>query len=523
MINSSTNLAVELGEPSALRRLLAVFAPVKRSEILTVVMLTVNVFVLLTCYYVLKVLREPLILLGGGAELKAYASAGQTLLLIGVVPAFGWLSSRVSRLRLLTTMQLIFIGCLFAFYMLAQARAPIGLAFYLWLGIFNVLVVANFWSFANDLYTEEQGKRLFALIGVGASIGAIIGAFVPHLLHRAIGTHALMLVAAGGLGLSIVLYRLADLRERRHASGERKTGAPTSPDVGKALDRKGGFALVMKDRYLRLLAGMLLVATIINTTGEYVIGKMATDRSKAYAAAKAVASPPAAPPEPAAIQAAGTTRVADAKPAPDAKSTSDAKPAPDAKSTSDAKSKSVSDANDAAQTAYLSTFYSDYYTLVNLFSFLIQALVVARLLTKLGIRRALFIMPLIALGGWIALFMFANVTMVRIEKTTENSLDYSLHNTLRHALFLPTSRESKYKAKAAIDTFFFRMGDVIAGLGIVFLLVEVLGLGVRAFAVLNVVLAVCWLVLAARAGRLHDKLAAEQANDLTRAGAASQG
>ena len=88
--------------------------------------------------------------------------------------------------------------------------------------------------------------------------------------------------------------------------------------------------------------------------------------------------------------------------------------------------------------------------------------------------------------------------MVRIEKTAENSLDYSLHNTLRQALFLPTSRESKYKAKAAIDTFFFRMGDVIAGLGIVFLLVEMLGLGVRAFAILNVVLGGVWLVLAYR-------------------------
>src|SRR5215475_5687337 len=214
MIHSSTNLAVALDEPSVFRRLLGALAPVKRDELATVAILTLNVFVLLTCYYVLKVLREPMILLGGGAELKAYASAGQTILLLGVVPAFSWLSSRVSRVRLLTTMQLIFIGCLVAFYALAQARAPIGLAFYLWLGIFNVLVVSNFWSFANDLYTEEQGKRLFAIIGIGASLGAIIGAFVPHVLHSALGVYQLMLVAAGGLGVSIVLYRIADLRER---------------------------------------------------------------------------------------------------------------------------------------------------------------------------------------------------------------------------------------------------------------------------------------------------------------------
>jgi AAA family ATP:ADP antiporter len=422
--------------------------PVKRHEALTVVLLALNVFVLLTCYYLLKVMREPLILLGGGAELKAYASAGQTILLLGIVPAFGWLASRVSRLRLLTTMQLIFMGCLVGFYVLAQAKAPIGLAFYLWVGIFNVLVVSNFWSFANDLFTEEEGKRLFAVIGIGASIGAIIGAFVPKLLHATLGVGGLMLVALACLGISIVLYRVVDIRERARKEKVQKEKAAKKADEPK-FSKKGGFALVFHDRYLRLIAAMLLVATIINTTGEYVIGKIVTD---------------------AAHQAAN----------------------PD---------------------EYLNGFYSSYYTIVNIVSAVLQALIVARILTKLGVRRALFIMPLIVLGGWFGLILFVNLTMIRIEKTTENSLDYSLHNTVRQALWLPTSREAKFKAKAAIDTFVFRMGDVIAGLGIVALFVEVFGLGVRAFAALNVVLAVIWLLLAYRAGKLHDELVAKQGGE----------
>jgi len=432
---------LDTGEPSLVGRLLKVFAPVRANEAATVALLAVNCFVLLSCYYVLKVVREPLILLGGGAELKAYASAGQTLLLLGVVPAFSWLSSRVSRIRLLTTMQVIFIGCLTVFYVLVQAKAPIGLAFYLWVGIFNVLVISNFWSFANDLFTEDEGRRLFAIIGLGASIGAILGAFVPHLLHRAIGLDGLILIAVGGLAVSIALYRIVDRRER----GRKAVVAADKPRrAPPAETKRGGFALVLRDRYLFVLAMMLLVATVINTTGEYVIGKMVT----------------------------------------------------------------VHSATTGAPEAYISRFYSDYYTLVNVASAVLQGLVVGGILVKLGVRRALFIMPVIVLGGWFALALFANLTMVRIEKTTENSLDYSLHNTLRQAVFLPTSAEAKYKAKAAIDTFFFRMGDVIAGIGIVFLFVEVLGLGPRAFAILNVGLAVCWLLLARRAGRLHDKLAA---------------
>ncbi len=422
--------------------------PVKRHEVLTVLLLAVNVFVLLTTYYLLKVMREPLILLGGGAELKAYASAGQTILLLGIVPAFSWLAGRVSRIRLLTIMQIIFIGCLVGFYLLAQVGAPIGLAFYLWVGIFSALAISNFWSFANDLFTEEEGKRLFAVIGIGGSIGAIVGAYLPRLLNESLGVTGMMLVALAGLGLSIVLYRVIDIRERarREKVASEKAAKKAEKSEEAPVDKRGGFGLVMRDNYLRTLALMLLVSTIINTTGEYVIGKIAQDAAQA---------------------------------------------SPDPK-------------------AYLNDFFSSYYTVVNIASFVLQAFIVARLMTHLGVRRALFIMPLIVLGGWFALVLFVNLTMIRIEKTAENSLDYSLNNTLRQALFLPTSREAKFKAKAAIDTFFFRLGDVIAGIGIVALFVEVLGLGVHAFAILNVCLAAVWLFLARNAGKLHDALAANR-------------
>jgi len=430
-------------------RALAVVAPVGRGEGVTTLLMMLNVFVLLSCYYVLKVVREPLILLGGGgAELKAYASAGQTLLLLAVVPAFGALASRVNRLRLLTIVQACFIGCLVAFYLLAKARAPIGLAFYLWLGIFNVLVVSNFWSFATDLFRQDQGKRLFAIIGLGGSAGAILGALVPQHLHRVIGSYPLLLVAAGGLVVSNALYRIVSRREVRARASESPVAVP-APEAVQPVGREGGFGLVLGDRYLRLMAVMLLVATVINTTGEYVVGKMAFEQSQALAA--------------------------------------------------------------EARDAYIRSFYSDYYAVVNLLSALFQALVVSRVLGKLGIRRALFLMPMMVLGGWLAFFGFATVATIRITKASENSLDYSLHNTVRQALYLPTSRASKYKAKAAIDTFFFRIGDVIAGLGVVFVLVDVLGLGVRAFAALNVVLSVLWLWLASRTGRLHDERTAERA------------
>ncbi|MDB4954025.1 MAG: hypothetical protein JWO36_1594 [Myxococcales bacterium] len=414
--------------------------PVHRGEGITAVLLALNVFVLLTTYYVLKVVREPLILLGGGAELKAYASAGQALLLLAVVPAFSAVAARVNRLQLLTGVQMFFVGCLLAFYLLARSHAPIGLAFYLWLGIFNVLVVSNFWSFATDLYTPEQGKRLFGIIGLGGSGGAILGALVPGILHRWIGTFELMLVAAAGLALSTLIYRVVDHRSR---SGERIL---VKPDP--VMSRAGGFELVARSRYLRLIAIMVVAATIVNTTGEYVVGKLVTDAS----------------------------------------------------------------ATVADRGAYIEGFYSSYYAGVNAVSALIQGLLVARLMSNLGMRRALFVMPLIALGGWLAFLTSSTVLMIQITKTAENSVDYSFHNTVRQALFLPTARDIKYKAKAAIDTFFFRAADMISGLGIVYVLVHVIGVGVRGFAVVNIALTVMWLVIVAMTGRLHDAQASRGAD-----------
>ena len=62
------------------------------------------------------------------------------------------------------------------------------MAFFLWVGIFNLMVMAQFWSFANDLYTSEQGKRLFAIVGFGGSVGAVVGALLTSVLIQRAGS-----------------------------------------------------------------------------------------------------------------------------------------------------------------------------------------------------------------------------------------------------------------------------------------------------------------------------------------------
>jgi AAA family ATP:ADP antiporter len=153
---------------------------------------------------------------------------------------------------------------------------------------------------------------------------------------------------------------------------------------------------------------------------------------------------------------------------------------------------------------FIGSFYAGYFGWVNLATALIQLFLVSRIIKWAGVRVALFLMPVVAFGGYAMLALAPVLGMVRIVKIAENSLDYSLQNTARQALFLPTSRDAKYKAKAAIDTFFVRSGDVLSALTV--FVGTKLALGPQQFAGINVVLVLAWLAVLAGVAAEHRRL-----------------
>jgi AAA family ATP:ADP antiporter len=157
------------------QRLLAPIADVRRNEVTSVLLMTLVMFLVLAAYYLLKTAREVFILSEGGAAVKSYSSAGQAVLLLFLVPAYGAFASRVNRVQLVQWVTIFFVSNIVLFLLALSAGLHIGIAYFLWVGIFNLMVIAQFWAFATDLYTSEQGKRLFPLIGVGASLGAWVG------------------------------------------------------------------------------------------------------------------------------------------------------------------------------------------------------------------------------------------------------------------------------------------------------------------------------------------------------------
>jgi AAA family ATP:ADP antiporter len=327
------------------------------------------------------------------------------------------------------------------------STAALGVPFFLWIGIFNVMVIAQFWSFANDIYTQEQGKRLFAIIGFGASTGAIAGPLITASLIGRLGQFPMMLISGAILLACLVLTNIVHRREGNRASRQRD-------QVEQPLGREGGFKLVLSQRYLLLIGLLTLAGQLVNTNGNYILNVTLDQMAQS----------------------------------------------------------AVADGSAGGKTAgeIIGTYMAGTDFWQNLLVVCIQLFLVSRIFKYLGVGGALFILPMISFISY-TLFAAAPVlALIRIAKITENATDYSLQNTVRRALFLPTSREAKYKALQAVETFFWRAGDMLSAIATL-VIVQVLGLGVRSYAAVNLVLVVLWLAIAFGLYRENRRLTSEQA------------
>jgi AAA family ATP:ADP antiporter len=414
---------IHLKGKSAVERFLSVFATVHRGEGITALLLMLNVFLLLTAYYIIKPVREALILGSAGAEIKSYAGAGQALLFLVIVPLYSAYASRTNRVRLINGVIAFFISNLVIFYVLGRLQFQLGVVFFLWVGLFNLMLVAQFWAFANDIYTEEQGKRLFAIVGIGSSLGAIVGARIAGWLFEPMGPYSMMLVTAALLVVCMILTTWIHYRGG-------VANRPRSEAAWQPLGNSGGFRLVFRHRYLFLIAILVLLSNLVNTTGEFILGKTVAQHA----------------------QSAPNTE------------------------------------------AFIGEFYSSFFFWVNLVGAALQMFAVSRIMKYIGIGPAVFVLPVIALGSYTLLALAPVLSFIRLAKIGENSTDYSIQNTVRHALFLNTSRAAKYKAQSAIESFFWRTGDALSAL-LVFIGTK-LAFDIPKFATANIIFVLMWLAVA---------------------------
>lgn len=396
---------------------------------------------MMVSYYILKTIREPLLLTGSSAEMKSYAYAATAGVLLFIVPLYGLVFRSMGKQQLTRFVTAFFIVNLLIFYGLGRAGFNIGFAYYVWVGVFSVMITAQFWAFAADSYNVNSGKRLFPLIMVGATLGSLAAPFLSGALFPTIGPWVLMLVSASLLAMTLPCVGWA-----------RASVPPGSRSIAPATDEErsgglmGGIALVMTDRYLLLLALLILLLNWVNTTGEYILAEWVVQYADTV-----VASTP------------GTEK-----------------------------------------SSLIASFYGNFYFLVNLLTLLFQVFLVARVIRWIGVRGAVLVLPVIAVIGYGLVVFVPIFSIIRIVKILENSTDYSLMNTTRHALYLPLTAAQKYEGKTTIEAFFWRFGD-LAQAGAIYAGLHWFDFGITQFALVNMFLSLVWLVVAWQVARNYSR------------------
>jgi AAA family ATP:ADP antiporter len=425
-------------------RLLSHVTRVAPGEGRTAFLFFLHGFLLLASYQVMKALREAFMLAKFSAEQRAYAVALMALVLMIAVPLYGRLRHHLEGARLLRAVTLFFVLTLPMFAVLAHYGVPIAFPFFIWVGIYGVMAVSQMWAFAADSFNVRSGQRLFVVIMLGANLGALAGSKLTESAVAFLSPMGLMILAAVTLGATLFL---ANPARATIPEGSRAVEIERSRPLPRLL---GGIGLVLRDRYLLTIALFVVLLNWINTTGEYILA----DYVKADSVARVAES-------------GGTLDLG----------------------------------------TLITAFYGNFNFWVTLISLAIQLFLVSRIYQAVGVRGALLVHPVIVamgygvlalaplIGGFIPIF-----SLIRRIKFAENGLDYSLMNTTRQALFLPVDRDSKYDGKTAIDTFFWRFGDLIQAVGI-YVGLNLLGWHSHQFAVLTFILALAWIALAVRMGR----------------------
>jgi AAA family ATP:ADP antiporter len=421
--------------------LLQRFIQVRRGEGAAVVASSLSFFFILTALMVIRPAREALGM-RRGIEAVRWLFIGTAVVTLAVNPLFALLVSRYRRIVFITATYVFFALSLIGFYLLL-VNAPTaigevsGMVFFVWFSVFNLFATMVFWALMADRFSLEQSKRLFGVISVGGSLGAIAGPWLASQLTGPLGTAGLLPVAATSLGLAVV----AAWAVTRLQPGSPEAAA--DPSTPPAVDERAviggsaweGFRAVFRSPYLLGIAGYVLILTVIGTFIYFTRLQM--------------------------VAALGTDL-------------------------------------DMRTTVFARI---DLYTQVT--TLVLQGLVTGHLMKRLGVHVTLALLPVTVALGFVGLAISASLAAVIILQATYSAMQRAIIRPARETLFTVVPREDKYKAKAFIDTFVYRVGDVVGaqvegGLGR-------LAMGLTALVSVTVPLALVWGVLGVWLGRAQHR------------------
>lgn len=226
-------------------------------------------FCVLASYYILRPVREAMAV-GSGPDTIPYLFIGTFVAMLIATPVFGWVASRFPRRTFLPWVYLFFVTNILIFWAVFsravnadQEYVWLGRAFFVWLSVFNLFVVSVFWSFMADIYTREQGRRLFGVITAGGSIGALLGGAATSALVVPIGFQNLMPISAALLLIAVLcISQLRTWVVVEHENEISETMASEKPLGGNPF---AGITHLFSSKYFAAIAISSVIASLLGT------------------------------------------------------------------------------------------------------------------------------------------------------------------------------------------------------------------------------------------------------------------
>ena len=415
-------------------------------------------FCVLCGYFFLRPVREAMGVAGGMDQLRWLFVMTSIASLI-LVLLFGGVVSRLDRRKFIPVGYLFVIVCLvgFASLLVIDAGAGggiigtdaetslargVGYTFYAWLSAINLFVNSLFWAFMVDIFNVDQGKRMFAFIGIGGTIGALVGGWATNVISGTTESIylpvGLMLIGAGFFGGAIILMLTLDrmaVGSEYSRLGERGTATPAAPGERIGGSFFDGATAVVQSPYLLGIAVFIVFLAISNTLIYFTQANVIIESTDTFS------------------QRVGAFAQFDA----------------------------------LAQGATLIT----------------QIFITTRLIRKLGVGWTLAILPLVTVAGFAVLAIWPLYGVMALFQALHRATRYAISRPARETLFSVVPPSEKYKAKPLIDVFLYRGGDV-AGAGIQGAL-SALGT-ITLMAAATVPFAAVWCALSIALGRAQKRL-----------------
>jgi AAA family ATP:ADP antiporter len=268
----------EPGSDNAFRRIVRTATKIEPNEMTATLLSFLFVFVLMTAYFILRPVRDALSSDWTDEQLSWLWTSTFIFSLIAV-SIYGAVISRVRFRIIVPSVYTFFAATFVGFYVAGSTLGDndlVNRAFYVWLSVFSLYHLSVFWTFMSGLYNRDQAKRLFSIIAMGASTGAIVGPSIPTFFADNIGTLNLLLIAAFLLMIPIpIIWKLERLRGGQ--LGNEDTATDLSGDRRLTKNPFSGFTNFVSNPYLLAIGLFILLYVVMNTFIYFELRKMMGD------------------------------------------------------------------------------------------------------------------------------------------------------------------------------------------------------------------------------------------------------